>query len=216
MLRFRNRSEAGKELATHLQHCAQCSSSVVLALPRGGVPVAYEITQALHLPLEVCPVRKLCVPEHPELAMGAIAPNGVRILNLTMIDEFMISHQQVELITTQERQTLLRYEQLYEHKRFFPRINHQSVILVDDGLATGATMRAAIAFVQRKQPDFLIVAVPVASTSTSKELEADVDQIVCPLKSQYLMSVGYWYDDFSQITDAEVLQILVQARTDRN
>ena len=148
--------------------------------------------------------------------MGAIAPNGVRILNLTMIDEFMISHQQVELITTQERQTLLRYEQLYENKRFFPRINHQSVILVDDGLATGATMRAAIAFIRRKQPDLLIVAVPVASTSTSKELEADVDQIICPLKSQYLMSVGYWYDDFSQITDAEVLQILEQARTDRN
>lgn len=214
MVRFPNRTEAGRELAKLLRVSSHDSNSIVLALPRGGVPVAYEIATALGLPLDVCLVRKLSIPKRPELAIGAIAPHGIRILNASMIDDLKVSDRQIELITAQERDALLEREQLYAQVRPYLDLSQKPILLVDDGLATGATMQAAITFLRKQNSDPIVVAVPVASISTIKEIEAEVDQVICPLQPQHLLSVGYWYDNFTQISDAEVLNTLAKIKYD--
>lgn len=207
-MRFRDRHEAGKHLARQLVSYAGDPQVWVLALPRGGVPVAFEVAQALAVPLDICVVRKLGVPGQPELAMGAIAPGGVRILNVALIQELGISEATIEAITQRELQELERRERLYRGDRPPPHLEGQVVILIDDGLATGATMRAAIAAVQSAHPQRLVVAVPVAASAVCQELRKQVDEVICTLIPPSLQAIGLWYDDFSQTSDAEVQRLL--------
>ncbi len=207
-MRFRDRHEAGKHLARQLVSYAGDPQVWVLALPRGGVPVAFEVAQALAVPLDICVVRKLGVPSQPELAMGAIATGGVRILNAALIQELGIGEATLEAITQRELRELERRERLYRGDRPPPDLEGQIVILVDDGLATGATMRAAIAAVQAAQPQRLVVAVPVAASAVCQELCDQVDEVVSTLMPHSLQAIGLWYDDFSQTSDAEVQRLL--------
>ncbi|UZQ53295.1 phosphoribosyltransferase [Trichothermofontia sichuanensis B231] len=207
-MRFRDRHEAGKHLARQLVSYAGDPKVWVLALPRGGVPVAFEVAQALAVPLDICVVRKLGVPGQPELAMGAIAAGEVRILNVALIQELGISEATIEAITQRELQELDRRERLYRGDRPPPHLEGQVVILIDDGLATGATMRAAIAVVQSAHPQRLVVAVPVAASAVCQELREQVDEVICTLIPPSLQAIGLWYDDFSQTSDAEVQRLL--------
>ncbi len=206
--RFHNRTEAGQQLAEKLQRYKNQANTVVLALPRGGVPVAYCIAKELNLPLDICVVRKLGVPERPELAMGAIALGGVRILNTEIITWSHISPQIIEQVTQKEQQELRRREQVYRGDHSFPNIDNQTVILVDDGIATGSTMKAAIAIIKKQQAKNIIVAVPVASPSVCEELSHAVQQLICLKTPKNLNSISLWYDDFSQTTDEEVCDLL--------
>ncbi|WP_448561461.1 phosphoribosyltransferase [Trichothermofontia sp.] len=207
-MRFRDRHEAGRQLARQLAAYTDDARVWVLALPRGGVPVAFEVAQALRVPLDICVVRKLGVPRQPELAMGAIATSGVRILNSRLIQELGISDAEVASVTQRELQELERREQLYRGDRPPPDLEGRIVLLVDDGLATGATMRAAIAAVQSARPQRLVVAVPVAARLACQELSEQVDEVVSTLTPHSLQAIGLWYDDFSQTSDAEVQRLL--------
>ncbi|MDJ0578529.1 phosphoribosyltransferase [Crocosphaera sp.] len=205
---FNNRIQAGQQLAEKLQPYQNQDNTVVLALPRGGVPVAYGIAKKLHLPLDICLVRKLGIPEHPELAMGAIALGGVKILNIDVIEWRKISPQIIEEVTQKEQLELQRREQVYRGEQPFPKIYNQTVILVDDGIATGATIKAAIAIIKKQQAKHIIVAVPVAPPSICQELSHEVDQLICLKTPENLHSISFWYDDFSQSTDEEVCSLL--------
>lgn len=208
---FPNRTAAGKQLAAQLQLYADRPDVLVLGLPRGGLPVAYEVATALHAPLNICLVRKLGVPWYQELAMGAIAGGGVRVLNNDVIAWLRISNQDLEKVTARELQELQRRELTYRGDRPPPDIADRTIILVDDGLATGSTMRSAIAVLKPQHPVKLIVAIPVAASQTCHELETEVDEVVCLMTPKPFCGIGLWYEDFSQTTDEEVYKLLPQA-----
>ncbi|MBU7586333.1 MAG: phosphoribosyltransferase [Nostoc sp. TH1S01] len=208
--KFRDRHDAGKMLAKKLTAYTNSQDLLVLGLPRGGVPVAYEIATSLNAPLDICLVRKLGVPNHEELAMGAIASGGVRVLNYDVIDNLGIDISTIDKVATKELLELQRRDRAYRGERPLPDIKNRTVILVDDGIATGSTMRAAIAVVKQQQPQQLIVAVPIAAPITCEELQAEVDEIVCLVMPESLYAIGLWYEDFSQTTDAEVRHLLAK------
>ncbi|WP_107667247.1 phosphoribosyltransferase [Cyanothece sp. BG0011] len=210
--RFHDRTAAGQQLAKKLTSYKNQKNTVVLALPRGGVPVAYCISKELNLPLDICLVRKLGVPNRPELAMGAIALGGARILNTDVINWSNISPQVIEEVTQKEQKELHRREQVYRGDKPFPRIYNQTVILVDDGIATGSTIKAAIAIMKKQQAKKIIIAVPVAPPSVCQELRGEVDQIVCLTMPEYMNSISLWYEDFTQTTDEEVCSLLFLAQ----
>lgn len=208
-MRFSNRRDAGRRLANLLEGQVG-SEAIVLALPRGGVPVAVEVAQHLKLPLDVLLVRKLGVPGHEELAMGAIASGGVRVLNESLLAQLRLDPTKVAQIQENEQQELQRREHAYRGDRPLPLLEGREVILVDDGLATGASMRAAIMTLLQHQPSRIVVAVPVAPPETIAELESQVDQVVCLLVPDAFFGVGSWYEDFTQTTDEEVRSLLRQ------
>jgi putative phosphoribosyl transferase len=208
---FRDRTEAGKLLATQLTTYVNLQDVLVLALPRGGVPVAFEVARALHAPLDVMVVRKLGVPRQEELAMGAIATGGVRILNTDVVQFLNIPGEVIDKIAAQEQQELERRERLYRGDRPAYDVQGRTVILVDDGIATGATMHAAVAALKQRQPARIVIAVPTAAPSTCDEFAAEVDELVCVMRPEPFIAVGYWYRQFSQTSDEEVRSLLEQA-----
>jgi putative phosphoribosyl transferase len=208
---FRNRTEAGRQLAARLAAYAGRDDVLVLALPRGGVPVAYEVAQALHAPLDVFLVRKLGVPGHKELAMGAIASGGVQVLNEDVVRLLRIPEDAIEAVAGEELQELQRRERAYRGDRPPPNVRGRIVILIDDGLATGSTMRAAVAALRQQQPARIVVAVPVGAAETCAEFEAEADETICARTPEPFYAVGLWYGDFSQTTDAEVHDLLERA-----
>ena len=210
-LRYSNRSEAARLLAQALQPYAGGSDMLILGLPRGGVPVAYEVAQTLKAPLDLMLVRKLGVPGHEELAMGAIATGGIRVLNAEVIERLGISDTEVERIAAREQQELQRRDRVYRGHRPPPDMEGRCVILVDDGLATGATMRSAIAAVRQQKPARLVVAVPVAPLHTVARLREEADEVVCPATPEPFFSIGRWYEDFAPVTDEDVRVLLEQA-----
>jgi putative phosphoribosyl transferase len=210
--RFRNRTQAGKLLAGQLTEYANCPDVLVLGLPRGGVPVAYEVAKELDAPLDVCLVRKLGVPGHKELAMGAIATGGVRVINENVVDWLRISPETINQVAAIEMRELDRRSHSYRGNLSLPKVKNHTIILVDDGIATGATIRAAIATLKKQQPRKLVVAVPVAAASTCEELQAEVDQVVCLMMPDDLCAIGIWYEDFQQTTDTEVCELLTRRK----
>jgi putative phosphoribosyl transferase len=210
--RFRDRADAGKQLAAALSEYADKPRVRILALPRGGVPVAYEVACALHAPLDVFIVRKLGVPGREELAMGAIASGGVVILNQDVINALRISDYAVDEVTRAELSELHRRERHYRGDRPAPDIAGNDVIVVDDGLATGSTMQAGIAALREENPRSIVVAVPVAARETCDVFRAEVDDVVCVRMPEPFQAVGLWYDNFSQTTDEEVQHLLDAAR----
>ena len=210
-MKYIDRKHAGLVLAKFLQKYNHQTDVIVLALPRGGVPVAYEIAMELFLPLDVFIVRKLGVPDHKEFAMGAIASGGVSVLNDDIIQALHIDPASINAVKQAERNELIRREQVYRGSRPFPTLAGKTIILVDDGMATGSTMKAAIAALQLQKPAKIIIAVPVAAQSTIDEITPCVDNIVCPLHPIEFHAVGLWYDDFSQTTDEEVIALLEQS-----
>ncbi|HHF7375928.1 phosphoribosyltransferase [Legionella bozemanae] len=209
-MNYDDRYQAGRVLVDLLKNYAKRTDVIVLALPRGGVPVGYEIAQKLSLPLDIFIVRKLGVPGHEELAMGAIASGGITVLNEEIVNLLHISTESIDTIQKSEQEELLRREQVYRGKKPFPELSGKTIILVDDGIATGYTMRAAIAALKQKKPAKLIVAIPVAARSTCDEIAPLVDEIICPMRPVNFYAVGLWYNDFSQTTDEEVMQLLQQ------
>ena len=208
--RFRNRTDAGRRLAEKLAAYANRPDVLVLALPRGGVPVGCEVARALGAPLDVFLVRKLGVPGYEELAMGAVATGGVRVLNDEIVRGLGISDHEIDAAEARELQELARRERLYRGDRPPPDVAGRTVILVDDGLATGATMRAAIHALRQQQPARIVVAVPTASPDTSEALKADADDVICAMTPEPFFAVGHWYEDFTQTTDDEVRELLAR------
>jgi putative phosphoribosyl transferase len=211
MTPFLDRRTAGRKLAESLRRFAGLPDAVVLALPRGGVPVAYEVATALLLPLDVFVVRKLGVPHQEELAFGAIAPGGVRVLMYDLIEYLRLTAADVARVTAQEERELLRRDREYREGAPPPAITGQTVILVDDGLATGATMGAAVAAIRAQNPRQIIVAVPVASADAVRALRVSADEVVAVMTPEDFGGVGRWYMDFGQTTDAEVRALLHDA-----
>jgi putative phosphoribosyl transferase len=210
---FRSRTEAGRRLAEQVQQLVRDPDALVLALPRGGVPVGFEIARALHAELDVFLVRKLGLPGEEELAIGAIASGGVRVLNESLIRELQLSPALIDQIAAREEPELKRREALYRQGRPAIAAGGRTVILVDDGLATGASMKAACQAVRVQQPKRLIVAVPVAAQETCWEFQRIADEIVCLATPEPFMAVGIWYDDFEQISDEEVQRLLKEAQS---
>jgi predicted phosphoribosyltransferase len=208
--RFHNRTDAGRRLAEKLAAYANRPGVLVLALPRGGVPVGFEVARELGAPLDVFLVRKLGVPGYEELAMGAVATGSVRVLNDEIVRGLGISEHEIDAAAARELQELARRERLYRGDRPPPDIAGRTVILVDDGLATGATMRAAIAAVRQQQPARIVVAVPTASPDTCEALKAEADHVVCAMTPEPFLAVGHWYEDFTQTTDDEVRELLAR------
>jgi putative phosphoribosyl transferase len=216
VVRFRDRLEAGRMLATLLSHHANRDDVLVLGLPRGGVPVAFEVAQALGAPLEVFLVRKLGVPGHEELAMGAIASGDVVVLNHEVVRALAISDAVIEKVVAAERQELQRREQAYRDDRPPVDAHGRIAILIDDGLATGSSMRAAIASLRGQRPACLVVAVPVAAPESCEEIRAEVDEMVCARTPDPMFAISYWYEDFAQTTDDEVRDLLARAARQRS
>ena len=208
---YRDRIDAGKQLAARLSDYANRDDVLVLALPRGGVPVAFEVAKALNAPLDIFVVRKLGLPGHEELAMGAIATGGVRVLNSDMVDHLQIPARVIDAAVKSELRELERRERLYRGKRPEPDVSSKTVILVDDGLATGSTMRAAAEALRQQDPARIVVAVPVSAVQTCDEYRMGVDEIICAKTPEPFMGVGMWYQNFSQTTDEEFREILAQA-----
>ncbi len=211
--RFRDRFHAGRRLAAALAPYAGRPNLLVLALPRGGVPVGYEVARALNAPLDVMLVRKLGVPGYEELAMGAIASGGIRVLSDDIVSAFRIPERAIAAIASREQQELERREKMYRNDLPPPDIRGRTVILVDDGLATGSTMRAAAAALRTQHPEKLVVAVPVAPPETCAMLRNEVDDVVCAIVPELFLAVGNWYSDFSQTSDEEVRELLQAAET---
>jgi len=209
-MRFKDRVEAGRQLAKALSKYANRHDVVVLALPRGGVPVGFEVAKALHAPLDVFLVRKLGVPGHPELAMGAIASGGVRVLNRDVLDYVRVTQQQLDAVAAREERELSRREAEFRGNRAPLDVRERTVIIVDDGLATGSTMRAAVQALRAMEPKRVIVAVPVGAEQTCEEFRDIVDEMVCLRTPEPFEAVGLWYDDFTQTTDEEVHALLSQ------
>ncbi|MBF2006217.1 MAG: phosphoribosyltransferase [Chlorogloeopsis fritschii C42_A2020_084] len=209
-IKFHDRAEAGKLLARRLAAYANRPEVLVVALPRGGVPVAFEVAQALHAPLDICIVRKLGVPHHKELAMGAIAAGGIRVLNYDVISWLGISSKTIDEVAAKELRELQRRDHVYRGERPPLDVRNHTVILVDDGIATGSTIRTAIAILRQQQPQRIVVAVPVAPLATCQELRAEVEEIVCLSTPEPLYAIGLWYENFSQTTDEEVRELLAR------
>lgn len=213
---FKDRSDAGEFLGQKLVEYRNRNDVVVLALPRGGVPVAYQVAKALNAPLDVFVVRKLGVPGFEECAMGAIASGGVRVLNDNVISYLHIADDVVDDITATEFTELERRERLYRGTRRPIEVTGQTVIIVDDGMATGSTMRAAVKALRKKSPAKIVVAVPVGARETCDSFKKDVDTIaVCAITPEPFNAVGLWYRNFSQTTDVEVQQLLRKAKQTR-
>src|SRR3954471_12710544 len=206
--RFRDRSEAGRLLAERLRHHAGRDDIVVLGLPRGGVPVAAEIARALDAPLEVFVVRKLGIPQHEEMAFGAIATGGTRVLNRPLVERIGLPAEWIEAIDAKERRELQRRERVYRGDRPPPDLAGKTVILVDDGLATGSTMLAAVLAVKAEDPARVIIAVPVSDPDVCDAMRREADEVVCLLTPRPLRAVGAWYEDFTQASDDEVRRLL--------
>ncbi|XYH97364.1 phosphoribosyltransferase [Sorangium sp. So ce1128] len=208
--RFHDRRDAGRYLAAKLARYAN-PRLVVLALPRGGVPVGYEVARALGAPLDVFIVRKLGVPGYEELAMGAVASGGVRVLNEDVVSRLGLSRADLDAVTAKELREVERRERAYRDGRPAPAVRQQTVVLVDDGLATGATMRAAVTALRQFSPARVLVAVPVAAPETCDEFRDEVDDIVCAITPEPFYAVGLWYESFEQTTDEEVRELLARA-----
>ena len=206
--RYYDRAQAGCVLASMLTMYANRRDVLVLALPRGGVPVAYEVAKALHVPLDVFLVRKLGVPGHEELAMGAIATGGVRVINEEVVRTLYISPNVLDAVAFREERELERRERLYRDDRPLPVVHDQTVILIDDGLATGATMRAAVRALRVQEPAAIVIAIPVAAYSTYRQFRTEVDEIICAQTPEVFYGVGWWYEDFSQTSDQQVRELL--------
>jgi len=212
MPRFHDRRDAGRKLANALRDYAGRDDVVVLALPRGGIPVGYEVAQSLGAPLDVFVVRKLGVPGHEELAVGAVASGGARVLNEDVVRMYRVTSAQLAEVTEAESAELARRERRYRGDRPFPDLRGKTVILVDDGLATGATMRAGVEALRHEGPSRIVVAVPVAAMQTCDQFRAIADDVVCVATPEPFYAVGLWYEDFAQTTDEEVDDLLGRAR----
>jgi predicted phosphoribosyltransferase len=210
-MQFQNRSEAGRLLAEKLERYKDLPDVLVLALPRGGVPVAYAVAKALNAPLDVFIVRKLGVPGQEELAMGALASGGILALNHSLIRQLQIPQSAIDAAATREAEELRRRELLYRGDKTPLDVSGRTVILVDDGLATGSTMKAAVAAVRRQEPAKIIVAVPTAPAETCEELQCDADEVICAVTPEPFYAVGQWYVNFEQTTDAEVTELIRRA-----
>jgi len=214
-LQYEDRHQAGKFLATKLTYLTHRKDVVVLALPRGGVPVGFEVAKTLGVPLDVFVVRKLGVPGHAELAMGAIASGGVSLLNEDVVQSFGISPAMIRQAAAEEERELARRERAYRNGRPPIDVEGRTVILVDDGLATGSSMLVAVRALKRKNPAQIIVAVPVASPATCAQFEPEVDQVICAFTPEPFWAVGQWYRDFSQTSDEEVRDLLTKSAAPR-
>ncbi len=208
---FANRAEAGRLLAAELKKYASQSDVVVLGLPRGGVPVAFAVSRALHAPLDVLTVRKLGMPGQKELAIGAIAPGGIRVLHKGLIKGARVPAAAIEQIAAEEKRVMERGERLYRAGRLPLQLRGRTVIVVDDGIATGATMHAALKAVKQQQPKSVIAAVPVASVEAWEILAGEADEVVCLATPEPFYAVGLWYEEFPQVTDDEVRGMLAQS-----
>ncbi|MBS7660650.1 phosphoribosyltransferase [Pseudomonas lalucatii] len=206
-----DRIAAGQILATRLSTYARRPDAIVLALPRGGVPVAYQIAEALGLHLDLLLVRKLGVPGHSELAMGAIASGGVRVMNRDVLAYAGVDQARIEAVAAREGAELQRRAQVYRGRRPLPPLRDRQVILVDDGVATGATMQAAVQAVRQQGPARIVIAVPVAAPESAAQLRTQVDELICPCEPPLLMAIGHWYVDFGQTSDDEVIELLQRA-----
>jgi putative phosphoribosyl transferase len=216
MILFRDRAEAGRILAEKLRHYANNQSVVVLALPRGGVPVAYPVAQALRVPLDVFVVRKLGLPGHEELAMGAIASGGVLVLNEEIVSQIPNAERVVAEVAAMEAKELERREALYRGERPPVDVRQKVVILVDDGAATGATMKAAVVALRKREVAKIVTAVPVGAPETCDELRNLVDESICVIEPESFRAVGQFYRDFSPTTDEEVRELLARAQSELN
>jgi putative phosphoribosyl transferase len=212
---FPNRAEAGRLLAEKLEKYAGRNDVIVLGLPRGGVPVAYEVAKSLRVPLDVFIVRKLGVPGFEELAAGAIASGGVRVLNEDVLRALPNADEIIESVTAKETAELERREKIYRDDRPAPELRDRVVILVDDGLATGATMRAAVKALRQRGVAKIVVAVPVGPPDTCREFEGEADETICASAPEFFQAVGQYYEDFSQTSDDEVRDLLARAAEDR-
>jgi putative phosphoribosyl transferase len=210
-MQFLNRRDAGRQLAAKLAGYTNDPGVLVLGLPRGGVPVAYEVARALHAPLEVFVVRKLGVPGHRELAMGAIASDGTRILNMDVIKALGIVPADLESVAASELLELERQQRIYRGNAPLPKLSERTIIVVDDGLATGSTMRAAVGALRQSMPARIIVAVPVAAAETVRRLREEADAVICLSAPPDFHAVSTWYEDFSQTSDEEVRKLLESA-----
>lgn len=208
---FRDRSEAGRALAARVIGSVSDPNPLILALPRGGVPVAFEVARALHAELDIFLVRKLGVPGHEELAIGALASGGIRILNQALIADLHLSQKAIEEVTIREQGELERREALYRAGRPSIPVRDRTIVLIDDGVATGASMKAASKALRAEGPRRLILAVPVAARQTCEEFRGDVDEVICVETPEPFMAVGIWYEDFRQTTDEEVKMLLEKA-----
>jgi putative phosphoribosyl transferase len=212
MALFKDRVDAGIKLAKELSKYANLSDVLILALPRGGVPVAFEVAKELNVKMDVFIVRKLGVPGNEELAMGAIASDNIRVLNEDVVRSFQIPERVINMVTENERRELERRERTYRGDRPNPEIRGSTIILIDDGLATGATMRAAAAALKTKNPAKIVIAVPTAARDTCEFFRREVDEVICVSTPEPFYGVGAWYEDFSQTTDKEVCELLDKAR----
>jgi putative phosphoribosyl transferase len=208
---FRDRAEAGRELSPALREYAGRADVVVLALPRGGVPVAFEVARDLGAPLDVFVVRKLGLPVQPELAMGAIASGGAQVLNELVIHEAGVSDETIEQVAAREREEVARRELLYRGERPPLHLEGKTVLFVDDGLATGTTMRAAVEALREHRPAKVVVAVPVAPPASCERLRAEVDEVVCAQTPEPFVAIGACYESFPQLTDDEIRALLEEA-----
>lgn len=213
---YANRKEAGRHLAQHLTKYADRSDVLVLGIPRGGVPVAFEVAEALRAPLDVFLLRKLGVPGHEELAFGAVASGGVRVLDRSILHALFISDAAVEETTTREQAELQRREIAYRGELPQLDLKHRTVIVVDDGIATGASLLAGIHALRQLHPAKIVIAVPVAPPPTCERLRREVDDFVCPLTPRSFQAVGQFYENFSQVSDREVIDLLERSRKPQN
>jgi predicted phosphoribosyltransferase len=211
MTAFKDRREGGRALAGKLTVYVRRPNILILALPRGGVPVAYEVALALSIPLDIFLVRKLGVPGREELAIGAIASGGVRILNRDIVRMLSIPEEMINVAAQRELQELQRREKLYRGDRQPPNVRDRTIILIDDGLATGASMRAAVAGLRTQHPARIVVGVPVAAVEARDGLQPDVDEVICAITPEPFYGVSRWYENFAQVTDEEVRSLLEEA-----
>lgn len=211
MTPFKNRRDAGRKLAQMLSAYMRGQNILILALPRGGVPVAYEVALALSVPLDILIVRKVGLPGQEELAIGAIASGGIRVLNRDIIRMLSVPEEVVNFVVKREIEELQRQERIFRGDRPPPEVHELTVLLIDDGLATGASMRAAVAGVRTRHPARIVVAVPVAAFETCDALRSEVDEVVCVMTPEPFYGVSRWYDDFSQVSDEEVRALLEEA-----
>jgi putative phosphoribosyl transferase len=213
---FHDRTEAGRQLAAKLMRYADRPDVLVLALPRGGVPIGFEVARALHAPLDIFLVRKLGLPGQEELAMGAIATGGIRVLNDEVVGPLRISPALIDAVAAREEEELNRRAEMYRGDRPPPDVTGKTVILVDDGLATGSTMRAGVAALRRQDPARIIVAVPVGAEETCSAFRDEADEVVCATTPDPFYAVGFWYRDFSQTSDDEVRELLARAEEEHH